>query len=134
VCHPNPSAALLKQGLLHDAAERRGPGDIRYQAKRDNPVLKEAAEQIEDEEFRRLGISLPPLTDEEQQWLKWADMAEVALYARSQYVDCGYPCALVIYGEAVPVIKNRVAGLGIKAVRLTNDLTNEYEVIMEKNK
>jgi hypothetical protein len=131
-CHPDPSAGLLKEALLHDAAERRGPGDIRFQAKRDNPALKALAESIEADEFIRLGLPTESgLSASEEKWLKWADMAEVALYARNLYQDCGYPCALKIWGEAVPVIKERVAGLGIAAVQITNELYLDYKLAME---
>lgn len=127
-CHPNPSPELFKAALLHDAAERRGPGDIRYQAKRDNHVLREAAVEVETTEFKRLGIQDPELNldGEEMKWLKWADMAEVALYTRNLWQDCGYPCALEVFGEAVEVIEKRVGGLGIKAFRITDELSRDY--------
>jgi hypothetical protein len=126
-CHGNPSAELLKAAILHDTAERRGPGDIRYQAKRDNPVLRVEAMQAELEEFDRLGVHLPGLSDKEEAWLEWADMAEVSAYCRCLWEDCGYRCAVVIWGEAMEVILERVKPLNPAAVQFTSELQADYE-------
>lgn len=127
VCNPTASAALLKACLLHDAAERRGPGDIRFQSKRDNPKLREEAEYAESIEFERLGLDDISLSTEEQMWLKWADMAEVGMYVRNLHQDCGYPCAVQVLKDAAPVLKERVKGLNQSAWSLTLELLKYYE-------
>ena len=88
--HPEPSVELIKAALWHDSAERRGPGDIRFQAKRDYPDLREAYEVAELDEFERLGVEWN-LTKEDMDWLKFADMAEVVMHVGFILRDLGYP-------------------------------------------
>lgn len=126
-CHQKPSAELLKAAILHDTAERRGPGDIRYQAKRDNPTLRAEAEEAEAAEFDRLGVHMPPLNSQEEAWLAWSDMAEVAAFCRRQWQDCGYRCAVTIWGEATTVCLERVKPLNLAAVQFTAQLCTDYE-------
>jgi hypothetical protein len=115
----NPTVPLLRACALHDVGERWGPGDVRYQSKRDNPTLRAAAQECEDKALDNLGVTPPEydLTDEEFAWLKWADMAEVAMRMIQLYEDFGYPSALRVLGEAVPVTVERARSLPSKAAK-----------------
>ena len=76
------SPALLKAALYHDISEQH-TGDIPFTAKRDNPILKAAADAAEEwfNEQNNLDIQLPP-----RDWLvlKWADMLHLLLFCKAQ--------------------------------------------------
>jgi hypothetical protein len=124
-CHPDPSANLLKHAILHDCAEWRGPGDISYRVKSVSPILKAEADRIEDAEFARMDVGLPALTEHEDQWLKWADMAEVALHSLQLLHTCGYPCTIPILQRALKAMHVRVENLNAAAKELNTNIEEE---------
>lgn len=73
--HPNPSANLLKAALLHDAGEFF-TGDVPSPAKQANPELKILLDKIERDAMTKMQIPVFSLTEEEQLWLKFADIYE----------------------------------------------------------
>ncbi len=69
--HPSPSAALLDAALHHDAGEPR-VGDVPWPAKRDNPALAQAIDEVERAARERLGIHIN-LSTIDKAFLKLAD-------------------------------------------------------------
>jgi 5'-deoxynucleotidase YfbR-like HD superfamily hydrolase len=78
--HPNPSIALLKAAILHDAPERV-TGDFPAPIKWANPVIGQALEFMERRIFDAvLGYDpIAALDDDEKEWLKAADSFDLWL-------------------------------------------------------
>lgn len=76
--HPNPSANLLKAALFHDLGEL-GSGDMPSPAKRDK-ILAERIKVLQQETLRQLRIPEINLTEEEQDWLSFADAYETYMF------------------------------------------------------
>ena len=86
--HPNPSANLLKAALLHDVGERY-VGDVPSSIKWMGETAAEARrlhQQVEDDVLRLFHVFeiCKPLDNEEQLWLKGADMLEFLIWCRRQ--------------------------------------------------
>lgn len=82
VLHPNPSANLLKACLFHDCSEKKY-GDFLAPAKNDFPEIKELDYKINMKFWQDLeGIDYPELTNEEQDWLDFADNFECCLFTK----------------------------------------------------
>lgn len=69
---------VLAYAALHDAAELF-TGDIPFNVKRDNPAMKAICTTLEHEAERSL-LTLPKLTEEEHQLVKFADICEGLFY------------------------------------------------------
>lgn len=76
--HPGPSSALLIAALYHDAAERH-TGDAPATVKWEHQDVRDAYNRVERLWEESLGIAVP-LTNDEQRWLKAADMLELVLF------------------------------------------------------
>lgn len=82
--NPNPSVALLRAALYHDAAGERFAGDVPGQiGKWVDPVLGERQNQVEALFAAKVGISIE-LNAEEMEWLKSCDMLELFMFAQDQ--------------------------------------------------
>jgi 5'-deoxynucleotidase YfbR-like HD superfamily hydrolase len=77
LCHPNPSADLLRAALLHDCHEKMF-GDIPSPIKDRWPEIKAAEEHAEVLFFHDLGLVSPydHLSASDLAWLDWADKIE----------------------------------------------------------
>ena len=73
--HPSPSYALVMAGLTHDDGELR-TGDLNGDVKRANPELREGVRKIENAAKFEIWGKTWTLTDEEQEWLKFADLLD----------------------------------------------------------
>jgi hypothetical protein len=77
--HPDPSRDLLRAALRHDGGEMYA-GDLSQPFKQANPEFAEQHRKIEAEAATAIGLRLPHLTPEEQDWLVLADRLEAVLY------------------------------------------------------
>ena len=77
-----PSANLLKAAMLHDVPEL-ATGDIPAPFKWAYPDLDDLLSQAEDRISAEWGVAVE-LTDDELHLLKWADMFELCMYARTE--------------------------------------------------
>jgi 5'-deoxynucleotidase len=73
--HPNPSPALLKAAIFHDAAELM-VGDLPFPFKLDHPAIAAAHKEVERLAAKRMGLPDITLTSEEVKWLVFADRLE----------------------------------------------------------
>jgi hypothetical protein len=97
--HPDPSMNLIRAALWHDVTERWAgdtPAPAKYQI---NPELGRVLAETEDQIARTIGLRVD-LTQEERQWLAAADVAELILWAREQYLmGNAYSLALIYNGQ-----------------------------------
>lgn len=80
--HPNPSPNLIKAALVHDSVELWTgdlPGPIKHNCKK----LEELFKALEARVALKVGINVP-ITNEEYDWLKAADIAELWLWTIDQ--------------------------------------------------
>jgi hypothetical protein len=84
--HPKPSPALIREALTHDVGEAY-TGDLPFQFKRDRPCL--AMDMAEEERAyrREVWMSDMILSDKEELWLKFADLAECVGFAYRKKPD-----------------------------------------------
>ena len=85
LCHPNPSADLLRAALLHDCHEKMF-GDIPSPIKDRWPEVKAAEDHAEVLFFHDLGLVSPydHLSASDLAWLDWADKLEAYYFLLSQ--------------------------------------------------
>lgn len=80
--HPNPSVALIREAILHDAGEVL-TGDVPGYTKIDNPEVKKLMDRKELEARNEIGFPQnPSLSDSDRRWLKYADALEAWLFVR----------------------------------------------------
>lgn len=80
--HPSPSIVLIRAALEHDLEEHL-TSDVSYYSKALYPPLKEAMEHTAAEARKELGIkSVDSLGEEDEWWLKMADLLEGALWSK----------------------------------------------------
>jgi hypothetical protein len=79
--HPDPSRDLLRAALRHDGGEMYA-GDLSHPFKQANPEFAEQHRKIEAEAATAIGLRLPNLTPDEQDWLALADRLESILYVK----------------------------------------------------
>lgn len=80
--HPDPSPALIKAVLYHDAGERY-VGDLPAPAKWFSPDLSLLHGRLEDMILERLGLNID-LLPEDWRWLKSLDLLEFYLFCLDQ--------------------------------------------------
>lgn len=78
--HPNPSRNLVAQAIVHDSGEKWA-GDLSYPFKRRHPDIGKAHAEAEKALSILHEIPQFDLTEEEEQWLRFADRLECHLYA-----------------------------------------------------
>ena len=78
-----PSKNLLKYAIMHDAAEFH-TGDLPAPIKKANRQVKDMFDDLEEDGFEILGLTLPDLTVEEHRYLKIADCLEGMYYCESR--------------------------------------------------
>ena len=77
--HPAPTLALVDAALHHDAGEPE-VGDVRWPAKRANPVLATLLDAAEDKAREDLGLTFDLFPDDVN-WLKLADRLAAYMHA-----------------------------------------------------
>jgi 5'-deoxynucleotidase len=77
--HPSPSMALIKEALFHDSGEIF-TGDVPTPCKKNFPAFRVLLEEIEADFRKHSGLPLNDLTQEEQDWLDFADSFEAVLF------------------------------------------------------
>jgi len=84
--HPNPSLALLRAALTHDAGEAT-VGDLPASFKRDCPEV--ALEHRKSEEWNREATAgpWPDLLPVEEDWIRWADRLDAYLWSQHHGTD-----------------------------------------------
>lgn len=100
-----PTAALLKIALLHDAPEIH-TGDVPAPIKDQDQKLKQLLDDIEETWWTENVGGLVGLSKEEQRFLKLADCLEGAIYCIRQY-SLGYKGALYTYSRWREFINQR---------------------------
>jgi 5'-deoxynucleotidase YfbR-like HD superfamily hydrolase len=101
--HPNPSVALIRRLLYHDAAERH-TGDIPAPIKRRVTELADAERQCEAEFYGEHPMACEgadTLTDDDRRWVKAVDTLELMLWCDDQ---------LMMGNTHAEVIRRRVIG------------------------
>lgn len=103
---PEASANLLKAALLHDTAELF-TGDVPAPVKWKHEDIAAALDAAEFEALARMGIStlFTDLTHEEMQYLKFADMAELVLFAANE-IRIGNATMIDIYRRGCEYLKS----------------------------
>ena len=119
----NPSAQLLAAAAYHDLAESI-TGDVPATAKWAYPELTSAIKLAEDEFDAHHGL-IVDLTDEEAELLKWADMLELIMFARSE-MDLGNKTMRDVFKRGIKYLYDRTAP-SPEAEQLLKDLTYERE-------
>lgn len=79
--HPNPSAVLIREAILHDVGEY-GAADVAGPVKAANPEIAAIIKPLEARTRDTLGLPALPLTADEYSWLKFADAAEAYLFGK----------------------------------------------------
>ena len=80
--HPAPRPILIKAALEHDMEEHL-TSDVSYLSKKEFPGVRSAMEVAATEARQKMGIvSVDQLTEDEDWWLRWADLLEGALWCR----------------------------------------------------
>lgn len=79
--HPDPSASLIREAILHDLGEY-GAADVPGPVKASNPKISGIIKPIEQQARQRLGLPESTLTEIERKWLKFADAAEAYLFGK----------------------------------------------------
>ena len=78
--HPEPSAALLRAALTHDAGEM-DVGDLPGDMKRQMPDVAERHALVEAVSRDLIAGVFPDLSEIDQTWLRWADRLDAYLWA-----------------------------------------------------
>ena len=78
--HPEPSVALLRAALTHDAGEMI-VGDIPSGMKRDMPDVAERHALVEAVSRDTIAGVFPDLSESEETWLRYADRLDAYLWA-----------------------------------------------------
>jgi len=78
--HPEPSAALLRAALTHDAGEM-DVGDLPGDMKRQMPDVAERHALVEAVARDTIAGVFPDLSESDQTWLRWADRLDAYLWA-----------------------------------------------------
>ena len=78
--HPEPSVALLRAALTHDAGEMI-VGDIPREMKRNMPDVVERLAQVEAVCRDTIAGTFPDLGESDQTWLRYADRLDAYLWA-----------------------------------------------------
>ena len=82
IFHTHPQYLRLLRGAMHHDMGEIQSGDIPYGAKKSLPnSCKKAIEEIETDACRSMRIELPLLTQEEQDIIKFCDLAEMWLFS-----------------------------------------------------
>jgi 5'-deoxynucleotidase YfbR-like HD superfamily hydrolase len=84
--HPDPSVSLLRAAAFHDMGELM-VGDVPTYSKRASVTLRNELEKLEGEALAKMGIPMPDLTEDEQLWLKWADLTELVNFVELNSVS-----------------------------------------------
>lgn len=100
-----PSANLVRKAVFHDIAEY-DTGDIPSTAKWASHELKEHADKLELEINKRLGIDFPDLTEQEQAWLKFADLCDMLWFCVEQK-RLGNRSIMTVFSRVCEVIDDR---------------------------
>ena len=79
--HPEPSAELLREAILHDSGEL-GAADVAGPVKAANPKIGEVLKPLEYATRLKIGLRPAKLTEEDQEWLSFADGAECICFVR----------------------------------------------------
>ena len=79
--HPEPSAALLRAALTHDAGEM-DVGDLPGDMKRQMPDVAERHALVEAVSRDLIAGVFPDLSEIDQTWLRWADRLDAFLWAQ----------------------------------------------------
>lgn len=88
--HPGPSVALIRAALEHDLPEHL-TGDLSYLAKKKYPLLKSGMDVADEDAAKEMGISsVANLSEDDEWWLKWADLMEGALWCRHLFENFGF--------------------------------------------
>jgi len=80
--HPSPSIRLIAAALTHDDGEA-GPGDMRGDAKRQWPELRDMVRKLEAETYFKLWKTPPvheSLSTPDREWLKFADSLDAYMW------------------------------------------------------
>jgi hypothetical protein len=83
ILHPAPSVELLGAVTFHDSPGEPFSGDIPHGAKVAFPALREADRTIGERAERAIGVHYE-LDEDDDWWLRFADMAQALLFARRQ--------------------------------------------------
>lgn len=78
ILEPECSGRLLYAALLHDLAEHQ-TGDLPSPAKRAYGIGEQVS-KLENDLLNSVGLSMPPLSPDEQRTLKLADIAQGAMF------------------------------------------------------
>ena len=79
--HPDPSAALLRAALTHDAGEAI-VGDLPADMKRQMPEVAERHALVEAVSRDTIAGAFPDLSESQEAWLRWADRYDAYLWAQ----------------------------------------------------
>ena len=84
--HPEPSVALLRAALTHDAGEMT-VGDIPSGMKRDMPDVASRHARVEAVARDAIAGVFPDLSESDQTWLRYADRLDAYLFAQHMGMD-----------------------------------------------
>lgn len=93
--HPNPSLNLIRAAQFHDCGEIF-VGDLPAPFKRAHPELAASHRAVEHQILERMGIPVPNLTMQEQDWLDFADRLESRLYMDAECLEDLRPQAIAL--------------------------------------
>ena len=79
--HPDPSVALLRAALTHDAGEMI-VGDLPWSFKAQMPDVAKRHKLVEEVARDTIAGAFPDLSESDQTWLHWADRLDAYLFAQ----------------------------------------------------
>lgn len=106
-----PRAEVLYYCLHHDSGEQLA-GDIPFLAKDVVPGLREFHGEAEEEGLRRLGVTLPELTEDERIKVKICDLLEMHEVGKLE-VNMGNQCARCIASDTLALALEVAQKVGV---------------------